>query len=342
MKNYYKHFAVVMSIVLLVTGMTFPSATKAEAAAAKPTLSKKKLTVQVGKTKTLKLKNNKKKTKWTIVSGKGKVALKNKKKNSVKIVGKKKGTAKVQVKVGKKKYTCKITIQAAQSSGGKSKDTVNLPVKTKEPNYPLPSIKPTISRDEEDDLSRNIEVTFFILPQNAGVLMEVTNNNDTLVHCAKITYELFDAGVPVGNGSGEVYELAAGETRYEHDYSYKSSDNPTGIMGLCYVTVDQSNEYTYVAKYITASMVSEEPGKITLSIQNSYESAIDNVPVMIIFYDEYDNIVDVARNSVPGGINAGDTQILEVPRTAIGVDESGAYSYINYDHYRVIVNAYKF
>lgn len=42
-------------------------------AAKKVKLSSKKVTVQVGKTKNLKLKNNKKKAKWTVISGNGKV-----------------------------------------------------------------------------------------------------------------------------------------------------------------------------------------------------------------------------------------------------------------------------
>ncbi|MBO5488228.1 MAG: leucine-rich repeat protein, partial [Eubacterium sp.] len=96
-------------------------------AAKKVTLSNKKLSVTVGKTKTLKLKNNKKSVKWTVTSGKKNVTLKSKKKTSVKIVGKKKGTAKVQAKIGKKKYVCMVTVKAKTSTKKATTAPTNTP-----------------------------------------------------------------------------------------------------------------------------------------------------------------------------------------------------------------------
>ena len=74
-------------------------------AAKKVSLSTKKLTVTKGKSKTLKVKNTKKKVKWKILSGKKYISLKKKGKVAVSVKGKKKGTAKVQATVGKKKLT---------------------------------------------------------------------------------------------------------------------------------------------------------------------------------------------------------------------------------------------
>lgn len=341
MKNYYKHFAVAMSAVLLLTGVTFPSAPKAEAAA-KVKLSSKKLTVQVGKTKTLKLKNNKKKTKWQIVSGKGKIKLKKKKKNSVKIEGKKAGTAKVRVKVGKKKYTCKVTVQAATSGGGNTGNhTVNTPPKkTPEPNYPAPSIKPVITRDEQDELAQNVDLDVVILPDNAGVLMRVTNNNDELLHCVKIGYELYVAGVIISSGAGEVYELPAGETRYEYNYLFAESTVPIDSEFYS-ITVDQSYEYTDVSGYLNCyDEEDKDKGKIICTVENTYESGIDKVPVLIIYYDQYGNVVDVSKDFVPGGIARGDTQSVEINIPSLGQDDNG-YIYVDYDYYEVYVNAYK-
>lgn len=81
-------------------------------AAKKTELSKKTITVSVGKKVTLKLKNNKKKVTWKVVSGKETVTLSKKKKTGVCITGRKKGKAKIQAKAGKKKYTCKVTVVA--------------------------------------------------------------------------------------------------------------------------------------------------------------------------------------------------------------------------------------
>lgn len=75
-------------------------------AAATPKISKTKLSVNVGKRYTLKVKNTKKKVKWSsskksvaTVSAKGVVT------------AKKKGTATITAKVGNKKYTCKVTVK---------------------------------------------------------------------------------------------------------------------------------------------------------------------------------------------------------------------------------------
>ena len=89
-------------------------------AAKKVSLSSKKLEVKVGSSEKLKLKNSSKKATWTIVSGKKYVSLKNKKKKSVTVVGKKAGKAKVQAKVGKKKYTCTVTVKAKKSKKNKA------------------------------------------------------------------------------------------------------------------------------------------------------------------------------------------------------------------------------
>lgn len=68
------------------------------------------------------MKNNKKKVKWTVVSGKKNVKLSKKKKTGVTIHGKKAGKAKVQAKVGKKKFVCKVTVKKAGTNQNKDKN----------------------------------------------------------------------------------------------------------------------------------------------------------------------------------------------------------------------------
>lgn len=77
-------------------------------AAKKTQLNKKSVTIQIGKTVTLKLKNapKGKKIKWT--SSKKKVAVVNSK---GRVQGKSAGKAKITAKVGKKKYTCTVTVK---------------------------------------------------------------------------------------------------------------------------------------------------------------------------------------------------------------------------------------
>ena len=93
------------------------------AAKKKVKLSKKSVTVTVGKTVKIKLKNNKKKVKWTVVSGKKNVKLSKKEKSGVTIKGKKAGKAKVQAKVGKKKFVCKVTVKKQTSDKNSGKKT---------------------------------------------------------------------------------------------------------------------------------------------------------------------------------------------------------------------------
>ena len=80
----------------------------------KTSLNLAKLTITQGNTKTIKLKNNKKKVTWSVVLGKTNIALKNKKKTGVQVIAKKQGTAKVQAKIGRQKYICKVTVKRKQ------------------------------------------------------------------------------------------------------------------------------------------------------------------------------------------------------------------------------------
>lgn len=105
-----KKFLVLLLLALAINGMVFINPRSASAAK-KVSLNTKKLTVMVGQSKRLKLKNNKKKVKWKVVSGKKNISLRKKKKTGLTIVGRKKGTAKVQAVIGKKKLACKITVK---------------------------------------------------------------------------------------------------------------------------------------------------------------------------------------------------------------------------------------
>ena len=130
-------------VLLLIFAMAlslFPQT--AYAAKKKVKLNKKSVIVNVGKTVKIKLKNNKKKVKWSVTSGKKKVALSKKKKTGVTIKGKKAGKAKVQAKVGKKKYVCKVTVKKKKSATKTPKPT---PVATQTPKptkKPLQTMQP--------------------------------------------------------------------------------------------------------------------------------------------------------------------------------------------------------
>ncbi len=107
-------------------------------------LDKKKLSITVGKSATIRVKGTQKKAKWTIKTGKKYIELKSKKKASVKVKGLRKGTAKVQCKVGKKKLICKVNVKSA----AKKKDTKaqKSAVPTSIPSASaMPTIVPTVT-----------------------------------------------------------------------------------------------------------------------------------------------------------------------------------------------------
>lgn len=106
MKKVKKTLAVALTFAMTV--VMVPQS--ALAAKKQVKLDKKSVSVAVGKTVKVKLKNNKKKVKWAVVSGKKNVALSKKGKTSVTIKGKRVGKAKVQAKIGKKKYVCTVTV----------------------------------------------------------------------------------------------------------------------------------------------------------------------------------------------------------------------------------------
>lgn len=84
-------------------------------AAAKASLNQTKVTVGIGKTKTVKVKNVGKKVSVKVISGKKNISV-TKKKSSIKITGKKAGKAKLRVKTGGRKLTCSITVKGKNNT----------------------------------------------------------------------------------------------------------------------------------------------------------------------------------------------------------------------------------
>ena len=107
-----KYLAWMLAATMMLTGIPVQHIQAAKAVK----LSSKKITLTVGTSKIITLKNNKKKTRWKIVSGKNCIRLKNKKKSSVRIATVKFGKAKVQAKAGKKKYTCIVIVKDETAS----------------------------------------------------------------------------------------------------------------------------------------------------------------------------------------------------------------------------------
>ena len=105
----------IMSAILAMTVFaTSVFAIPMDAQAASMKLNKTKATIKVGESVTLKVKNTKKKVKWS--SSKRSVATVTVK---GKVTGKKAGTAKITAKVGTKKLSCNVTVKKKTTSNSK-------------------------------------------------------------------------------------------------------------------------------------------------------------------------------------------------------------------------------
>lgn len=111
MKSIAKRLMAVLSVVIMLAAVFAPSF---QASAASVKLNKKKLTIAVSQTYTLKLSGTKNTVTWK--SSNRNVASVTKK-GVVK--GRKKGNATITAKVGKKTYTCKVTVEAPKLSATK-------------------------------------------------------------------------------------------------------------------------------------------------------------------------------------------------------------------------------
>ncbi len=121
-------------LVIAVAGAYMPiSEVPTYAATKKVKLSKKKVSLKVGKKKTIKLKNVSKKVKWKVVKGKKVVSIKKKGKlkNKIVIKAKKAGKAVIKATYNKKKYKVKVTVKnnkgEQQTSGNAQTSTTVAP-----------------------------------------------------------------------------------------------------------------------------------------------------------------------------------------------------------------------
>lgn len=222
-KEFCKTLSYVLTAAMLV-GVAIPSS-PAAAKRKHTKLSAKKISVQVGKKKTIKVKNASKKANWLIKSGKKNITLSSKKKASVVVKGKKAGKAVVVAKVGKKKLTCKVTVSKKQT-------LVSTPVATSTPanNKTAPTATPTVTPtppssgngdgDEEPkaeavqdvviDLTKVGDTTFSASPATINFSSQIEDRFDlSLFKEMRVGYELVFEGEDTSRLTGGKISLAA-------------------------------------------------------------------------------------------------------------------------------------
>ena len=108
-----KRVLAILLIIALLFSYAPETTLNVQAATHKVKLSKKKVTMRVGKTKTIKLKNVKSKVKWKVIKGKKVVSIKKKGKykNKIKIKAKRIGSAKIRAKYKGKKFIVRVKVK---------------------------------------------------------------------------------------------------------------------------------------------------------------------------------------------------------------------------------------
>ena len=221
MKQVKKILAIMLTLVLSISMIP----TINVSAAKKVKLNKTKATIYVGKTVTLKLKNNKAKVKWS--SSNKKIATVSKK---GKVKGKKAGKATITAKVGKKKYKCKITVKKEknnQNVNEPTKPAPNINEPTKPANENVVGVKLDKTAIELKENERNI-INATVLPQNA------TNK--------KIVWSTESSWVAEVSDSGEIIAKNAGET------VIRAKTQEGNYIAQCSVIVKAPIEFSYEEK----------------------------------------------------------------------------------------------
>ena len=185
-----------MAVVMAFSLAGIAPNTSSEAAAKKPTLTKK-VTVTVGKKKTVKVTSKKKvkKTTWSLnKKGKKVVSLSKKKAKSVVVKGKKvgKATLTAKIKVGKKTYkkTCKITVKKAskvtvtpvpaKTDAAKATPT---PANNKNNNGGTTNATPTAKPTEAPVSVIKTEAGTYTVDESATYNVPLTELNETTFTC---------------------------------------------------------------------------------------------------------------------------------------------------------------
>lgn len=253
--------ALTLLLIFTLALSLFPQSAQA-AKKKKVKLSKKTVTVKIGKTVKLKLKNNKKKVKWTVISGKKNVTLSKKKKTGVTIKGKRAGTAKVQAKVGKKKYVCKVTVKKKKSAKKTVKKVQTIqttptpkptkaPVQTMQPVDQTPAPTPNMAElygGTEDVLISSVkfdkDVDRYALQQNTIYVLTADGGTgkESLPDVKKCQFTVYSHGK-----KAEVKSIS--DPVWEEKYYYGDKTAP-GHYTFNITVVQDGKQYTAPAKMI--------------------------------------------------------------------------------------------
>ena len=290
MKNLKKLFAIMLTVSMLVSLIPF---NVQAASSSKIKLSKNKMTLYVGDTKTLKLKGTNKTPKWT--SSKKSVATVTSK---GKVTAKKKGSAVIKAKLGKNIFSCKVTVKTKAISDPVPTTT---PVPDDTPvNTPVPDNTPTTPSTPVSSIEDNYQKLADYIMKNGEydsdykyyeIIYHETEKNPSLY--TMITYNL-DGTFEFSNMYYVDETWVSYFTLYITPPEY---DKVTGINTVFELT-DVDNRIYAKGEIVLSSLTTDE-NHITYTDSNARTEA------------EYENICESGDAMLNAGLVYWDTMIRD-------------------------------
>lgn len=360
--------AVLLSFSLLMAATILP-APHASAAKAKIKLNKKKLTLTVGDTYKLKLKNCKKKIKWS--SSKKKVATVNAK---GKIKAKKAGTTIITAKVKGKKYKCRVKVKKAtarvtpkansttpKTPGNQATVTPNI-TQTPVPTSPVSgnTVAATVEPTPTDvinatpdpvsvtpnPLAENVSVTTEILEQH--ILLTVTNNNSVWMDTIDINYDYYNTnGENIASDFISLNYIPPEEIQYiSIPYDNVNDDGTMEIdeeLSEIFVDVTEPNlDGSYLDLHekvsITANEMDTDNANMIVTVFN-HSALTAEGSYAVFFYDADHNLVDVVSNTYSINPKTSSEEYVDLPYRID--DETGDQTILATD-YEIVYFAHGF
>lgn len=276
-KRFFRVFAL-MVILTIAAPSILPVGSFVVAEAATIKLNKKEITLEVGKSQTLKITGTKKKVTWS--SNKKSVATVS---STGKVTGKKPGTAVITAKVDNKKYTCKVTVKKAATV---NPYVTNAPFEALEEKIDKFSYVVPKSWKKEVLLEQGINALILYYPElesdaeiNTGISLLITETNveqyDISVLKTVLTEDYVKQTLAQSGLTGEITDFKQSEynttlgTALKTEYTVTYND----------IKVKQAIYYLVIDNYLMSVTISDAGDDVTPDAFTAGEYMINSITV---------------------------------------------------------------
>lgn len=303
MKKTIKRVTAFIAAICIIGGLTIHACNPASVSAAAPKFSKKKITLRVGKTKTLKIKNADKKVSFSISNKNARLTVKSKYRCVIK--GKHAGKCILTAKCGNRKLKCRITVKEKKNIW--NDNIINAAT-------PAPVVSaPPVNQSEYDAIARAKEAETRVesihqFSESGEIVGIYTNKNDFSISISpKMTF-FNSSGLPIDSSTVTECKIAPGKTITA---AFKKKDR-TSYASYSVTLNTKLADYTdYSDNLDVLSYPSERQSKaITVSCTNKGNLKMNTVTVYALFYDDQNHYLGrkgfTLTNIEPGAYDFSD------------------------------------